>query len=190
MSHRPRLMAALLVLALALAGCTGETPPPPSANSSAVNAPALPPDQLPPLTGRGTGATITPHDLVSDGSTMVMVAGVDGRRSLPLLRWSADAGATWTDGQLTDDAARATEVDEVTSGIGAVARLGDERLWLAIGERADRLNEASLDPAHAVSRPMGTCVRRPWRPLIHRVDGSAQSTASRVTRGVIKQVTS
>lgn len=139
MSHRPRLMAALLVLALALAGCTGETPPPPSANSSAVNAPALPPDQLPPLTGRGTGATITPHDLVSDGSTMVMVAGVDGRRSLPLLRWSADAGATWTDGQLTDDAARATEVDEVTSGIGAVARLGDERLWLAIGERADSL---------------------------------------------------
>ena len=137
MPYHPRIMAALLALALTLAGCTGETPPPPTASSSAVNAPALPPDQFPPLPDRADAAEITVHDLASDGTTLVMVADVDGRRTLPLLRWSADAGATWTDWQLTDDAARATTVDEAASGVAAVAISGERRTWLALGTAGD-----------------------------------------------------
>lgn len=137
MPYHPRIIAALLALALTLAGCTGETPPPPTASSSAVNAPALPPDQFPPLPDRADAAEITVHDLASDGTTLVMVADVDGRRTLPLLRWSADAGATWTDWQLTDDAARATTVDEAASGVAAVAVSGERRTWLALGTAGD-----------------------------------------------------
>lgn len=125
------------MLALALAGCTGETPPPPSASSSPVNAPALPADQLPPLADRANEADISVQELVSDGSTLVMVAGVDGRRSLPLFRWSNDAGATWADGQLTDDAARTTALDDLTIGVAAVASAGEQRTWLALGKTTD-----------------------------------------------------
>lgn len=139
MTHRPRALATLVVLVLLLVGCTGETPPEPVPTASPVNAPALPAAAFPALPARGSGVETTIEAMTGDGSTLVMVVTVEGRASLPVLRSSTDAGATWTDGRLTDEAARATEVGEAAVGVAAVARIGSERRWLALGETRDSI---------------------------------------------------
>lgn len=137
MKSHPRVLTVLVTVALLLAGCTGDPSPSPRP-SDPVNAPALPATAFAPLPGRGSGVETSIDAMVSDGDTLLMVATVTGRADLPVLRSSTDAGATWTDGGLTDEAAAASQVHERSVGVAAVARLGSERRWLALGETDDQ----------------------------------------------------
>ena len=130
---RPSLL--IVVLALLVSGCTGDPPSP----RPPVNAPALPAEVFPTLPDRGNGVETTVEAMAGDGETLVMVTTVEGRTSVPGLRYSTDAGATWQDGTLSDAAASATLVGEEALGVAAVAGSGAERRWLALGGKDDVL---------------------------------------------------
>ncbi len=125
----------IVVLAVLLTGCTGDPPAP----RPPVNAPALPADVFPALPDRGNGVETTVEAMASDGEATVMVATVEGRTSVPVFRYSKDAGATWADGALSDAVASATLVGERALGIAAVGGSGAERRWLAVGDSDDVL---------------------------------------------------
>lgn len=129
-------MTVLVAVALLLAGCTGDPSPSPSQRSGECA--RIAGDGLSSLPGRGSGVETSIDAMVSDGNTLLMVATVTGRADLPVLRSSTDAGATWTDGRLTDEAAAASQVHERSVRVAAVARLGSERRWLALGETDDQ----------------------------------------------------
>lgn len=130
----PRSLVPIVIALLVLAGCTGD-PPAPHPPAGAV----LPADVFPALPDRGSGVQTTVEAMVGDGDTMLMVATVEGRTSVPVLRYSTDAGATWRDGELSATPASAPEVGEEAGGVAAVARRGTERAWLALGSKDEAL---------------------------------------------------
>lgn len=124
---RPRVLLPAVVTVLALIGCTGEPPAPGGPPS-----PALPADVFPALPDRGPGIETRVEAMAGDGETLVMVATVEGRARVPVLRYSADAGATWRDAAPNGPASEAV-IGEEAVGVAAVATRGQHRQWLAIG---------------------------------------------------------
>ena len=170
MSSRPQVFSCLLAVLL-LSGCTGEVQPTPSLSSTAaVNAPTLPAQPFPALPDRGNGVTTSVDALVSDGSTLVMQATIDGRTSVPVLRASSDGGDTWTDGQLSEAAAKATELGESTEHVVAVAPTGAARSWLALGRKNDALIAWTSADAALWNRTLVTGID-PRRDTVHDVVG-------------------
>lgn len=123
----------MLLAFLVLAACTGEPPRP------TPSAPGLPSDVFPGLPNVDAGVETTVEAMTGDGDTMLMVATVEGRTSVPVLRYSSDAGATWHDGVPSPAAASATEVGEEAVGVAAVAGSGTTRRWLAMTSKSQRL---------------------------------------------------
>lgn len=123
-----------MVLALlVLTACTGEPPRPPS------NTPGLPADVFPGLPNLGAGVETTVEAMTGDGETMLMVATIEGRTSVPLLRYSTDAGATWHDGVPSAAAASAAAIGEEAVGVAAVAGAGVDRRWLSLTSKSQAL---------------------------------------------------
>lgn len=139
MRTHPRALVALLAALLLVTGCTADPARLLTPLADKVNAPALPADMFPGLPGRGSGVSTSVEAMASDGTTLLMVATLIGRASVPVLRSSTDGGATWQDGRLSEPAAAATGVGEETLGVAAVARVGAERQWLALGRTDNAL---------------------------------------------------
>ena len=171
MKYHPRTLICLLVVLL-VSGCTGELPPIPSRQHPEVNAPALPAQVFPALPDRGNGVTTSVDALTGDGSTLVMQATIDGRASVPVLRSSTDGGASWTDGKLTDEAAKATQPGESTEALVGVARTGQERSWLALGRKDDALLAWTSGDATVWSRATVTGID-PRREVVQSLVGLA-----------------
>lgn len=119
---------------LVLAACTGEPPRP------SPSAPGLPADVFPGLPNLGAGVETTVEAMTGDGDTMLMVATIAGRISVPVLRYSTDAGATWHDGVPSAAAASAAAIGEEAVGVAAVAGTGPNRRWLSLTNK----DEAAL----------------------------------------------
>lgn len=125
---------ALAVLVALLTGCSLFRAPQESP-SPEVNAPTLPAEVFGTVPDRGLDITTTPYGFATDGSTTVAVGDYQGRVKVPYFKRSTDGGATWAEGKLSDDAARATGVEE--SSIGKVAV--SNGLWVALGSKDDRI---------------------------------------------------
>ena len=152
MRTHPRSLMAVLAALLLVTGCTGDPAHLLTPLSDKVNAPALPADMFPGLPGRGSGVSTSVEAMAGDGATLLMVATIIGRSSIPVLRSSTDGGASWQDGRLSEQAAAATVVGEETLGVAAVARVGAERQWLALGRTDDTLIAWTSRDAHTWER--------------------------------------
>lgn len=126
-----RLILAAVLVAL-VSGCSllGPWGPP-------RNAPTLPAEQFPALADREPDVHTSVESLAADGSDVVAIAQVNGRVDLASFWWSSDAGVTWQEGRLSDEAADATQIGESVWGFAAVSVREGGRLWLGLGAKGD-----------------------------------------------------
>lgn len=158
MRPHPRL-AALCAALLILTGCTGDPTSLLTPLTGQANAPGLPADVFPGLPDRGNGVNTAVEAMTGDGTTLVMVATVTGRVSVPVLRSSTDGGETWQDGRLSEQAEAASTVGETALQVAAVARDGGERRWLAMGQTDESLIAWTSHDAHTWQRSPVTGIR-------------------------------